>query len=366
VDPIVEVRARTIRLPLPRPLQLGPMQIAHRAYAVVTLRTASGFVGNAFSLSRDAPVAAVVNEQLAPLLVDRDAELVTARWQECFDATISVGRVGVVMRALSLVDIALWDVKAQRAGLPLWRLLGGADARVPTLMVAGYPTGEPPEELGERVGEYGREGWRLLKLARTPDSAAMRRLIQASTSALPDGCELVVDCAWVWRRPVEAMRELAAWGSPPLAWLEDPLPPEDVGAYVRLGAAAHVPLAVGDELTDWHLLRTHLAAGTLGVVRLDATTIGGVTRALRVLHGAADAGLPVSCHVYPELHVHLAAAFGSGVSAETFDRAGNPFDPAHTLYGGGPELACGFATAPDTPGLGFVLDEELVETHLVD
>src|SRR5207249_2121624 len=143
----------------------------------------------------------------------------------------------------------LWDVKAKRAGFPLWRLLGGNDPEVPTLIVGGYPTGEPPEELAARVGEYGRQGWRLLKLARLGDPDTMRRLLDASLEALPDGCELVVDAAWVWRRPAEVLRELRAWGDPPLAWLEDPLPTEDVDAYARLRAESSAPIGAGDEIT---------------------------------------------------------------------------------------------------------------------
>src|SRR4051794_13546034 len=114
LDPITEVEALTTRLELPRPLRLGPLEIRHRDYVVVTVTTASGLEGKAFSLTRGTPAAAVVSEVLAPLLVGRDADLVAARWDECFRATIAAGRTGVVMRALSLVDAALWDVKAQR------------------------------------------------------------------------------------------------------------------------------------------------------------------------------------------------------------------------------------------------------------
>jgi L-alanine-DL-glutamate epimerase-like enolase superfamily enzyme len=365
VDPVVEVRAVTTRLELPRPLTLGTMRIAHRAYAVVTVRTESGLEGNAFALSRDAPVAAVVNDQLAPALLGKDSDLVAARHDDCFRATVASGRVGVVLRALSLVDIALWDVKARRAGLPLWRLLGGNAPEVPALLVGGYPTGEPPEELGARVGEYGRQGWRAVKLARLGDADAMRRVLDASLAALPNGCELVVDAAWVWRRPAEVLRELRAWGDPPLAWLEDPLPTEDVHAYARLHDESSAPLGAGDEITDPHLLRAHLAAGSLDVLRLDATTIGGITVAQRVLAAAAAAATPVSCHVYPELHVHLAACSADGTSIETFDRDENPFDPADRLYSGGPEFRPGVAVAPETPGIGIELDRELIEHHRV-
>ena len=362
-DPIAEVQALTTRLELPRPITLGTMRITHRAYAVATVRTESGLEGKAFALSRDAPVAAVVSEQLAPVLVGRDSDLIAARVDECFRATVASGRVGVGMRALSLVDIALWDIKAQRAGLPLWRLLGGNSGEVPTMIVAGYPTGAPPEELGAKVGDYGRRGWRQLKIARLADPEAMRRLLATSLDALPSGCEIVVDAAWVWRRPADVLRELETWGETRLAWLEDPLPTEDVPAYARLRAAAPVPIGAGDEVTDPHLVRAHLAAGSIDVLRLDATTIGGVSGALRVLGASADAAVPVSCHVYPELHVHLAAFAANGTTIETFDRDDNPFDPADRLYRGAPEFRPGITIAPERPGLGFELDRELIEHY---
>jgi L-alanine-DL-glutamate epimerase-like enolase superfamily enzyme len=364
-DPIVEVTAVTTRLELPRPIVLGTMRIASRAYAVVTVRTESGLEGNAFALSRDAPVAAVVQQQLAPVLVGRDSDLVAARFDECFRATVASGRVGVVLRALSLVDVALWDVKGKRAGLPLWRLLGGNAPEVPAMVVGGYPTGEPPEELAARVGEYGRDGWPLVKLARVGDHAVMRRLVDASLAAIPDGTRLVVDAAWSWRRPDEVVRELEAWGDPPLAWLEDPLPTEDVEAYRKLAGCSSAPIGAGDEITDPHLLRAHLAADTLDVLRVDATTIGGVSGAQRLMQAAAAAAVPVSCHVYPELHVHLAAANADGATVETFDGRDNPFDPAARLYSGGPEWRPGLAVAPETPGLGIELDRELIEAHRV-
>src|SRR5207244_2587217 len=85
------------------------------------------------------------------------SDLISACWEACFRSTIASGRVGVVMRALSLLDMALWDIKARRAGLPLWRLLGGYAPTVPAVLVAGYPTGQEPEELGEKVGACA--GW---------------------------------------------------------------------------------------------------------------------------------------------------------------------------------------------------------------
>jgi L-alanine-DL-glutamate epimerase-like enolase superfamily enzyme len=365
-DAIRSVDAFTVALDLPRRLQLGDMEIARRAYAVVLITTDSGISGKAYALSRDAPVASTVREQLAPVLLGRDADLVSARWEDCFRATIAAGRVGAIMRAISLVDIALWDIKAQRAGLPLWRLLGGYSSDVEMMLVAGYPTGDGPEALGAKVAEYGREGNRLLKVARVPDPDEMRRLLDTAAAQLPGGCELVVDAAWAWRQAGDAAREVRLWGDTRLAWLEDPFPPENVRAYAQLGRTSPRAIGVGDEVTDPYVFERLVATDAIDVVRVDASTIGGITGAARVRHLANSAGLPVSYHVYPEVHVHLAASSSQRAIVESFDWRANPFDPAYRFIEGGPVFRPGVATATEEPGLGFALDRDVLQRHRVD
>jgi L-alanine-DL-glutamate epimerase-like enolase superfamily enzyme len=365
-DAIRSVDAFTVALDLPRRLRLGDMEIARRAYAVVVITTDSGISGKAYALSRDAPVASTVRDQLAPVLLGQEADLVSARWEDCFRATIAAGRVGAVMRAISLVDIALWDIKGQRAGLPLWRLLGGYMPDVEMMLVAGYPTGDQPEVLGAKIGEYGREGNRLLKVARVPDPEEMRRLLDSAAAQLPDGCELVVDAAWAWRQAGDVAREVRSWGDTRLAWLEDPLPPENVRAYSRLRRALPTSIGVGDEVTDPYVFERLVAEDAIDVVRLDVNTIGGITGAARVWHLANAAGLPVSYHVYPEVHVHLAAASSQRAIVESFDWRANPFDPANRFIEGGPAYRPGVVTATEEPGLGFELDRDVLKRHRVD
>ena len=166
------VRAGTATLPLPAPLRLGPVEITEREYAAVEVETEDGLVGKAYCLTRNAPVAACVERLVAPVVVGREADP-EALWDACSRATVPVGRTGLVVRAIGLVDIALWDVAAQAAGVPLWRLLGGVDPACPGLLVAAYPLADrTPESLAEDVIRYGAAGWTLLKVARDPTRAA--------------------------------------------------------------------------------------------------------------------------------------------------------------------------------------------------
>jgi L-alanine-DL-glutamate epimerase-like enolase superfamily enzyme len=360
---IRSVTTGTATIPLPGPLRLGPMEIREREYAALRVETDDGAVGKAYCLTRNAPVAACVDRLITPHLVGRDAADIEARWDDCYRANVFVGRTGLVIRALGLADVALWDIAAQTAGQPLWRHLGGDDPAVPVMMVAAYPVaGREPESLAADVVRYARDGYRLLKVARDADPDRMRRLLEAARAGLPEEARIVVDAGFGWRTAEEALAEFPLWGeTPPLAWLEDPLVPEDAAGCAAIRRDGPHPVGVGDEVTDPGTYRALLDAGALDVLRLDVIAIGGVTAARRVQALAAERAVPVSFHIYPEVSVHLAATH-PGTTVETFDQdfpGGNPLDPAHRLRTGPLQIADGHAIAPDAPGLGFDLDWSL-------
>ncbi|WP_411278063.1 mandelate racemase/muconate lactonizing enzyme family protein [Gaiella sp.] len=355
------IRVGTATLPLPAPLRLGQMTIQEREYAAVEVETDDGIIGKAYCLTRNGPVAACVERLIAPVIVGRqpDAE---ALWDDCSRANVAVGRTGLVVKALGLVDVALWDIAAQVAGVPLWQHLGASTPTAPVMMVAAYPiAGRDPESLAEDVIRYARAGYGLLKIARDPDPARMRRLLEHAAAGLPDGARLVVDGGYVWRSSDEALAEVALWGATPLAWLEDPLVPEDAEGCAAIRRLGPYPVGVGDEVSHIGTFRALLDADALDVLRLDVLAIGGVTPARRAQALAVEHNVPVSFHVYPEVSIHLATCT-PGSLVETFDPdlpGGNPLDPAHRLSTGGPAFVEGMAVARDGPGLGFDLDWSL-------
>ena len=224
------------------PLRLGPMEIREREYAAVEVETDDGRVGKAYCLTRNAPVAACVERLIAPVVVGRAADA-EALWDACSRATVAVGRTGLVVKALGLVDVALWDIAAQIAGVPLWRHLGATTPTAPAMLVAAYPVADRTPG----VAGSGRDPLRETQATSYSRSLAIPSPHGCAPSSrraaegLPDGARLVVDAGFGWRSSDEALAEIARWGDTPLAWLEDPLVPEDAEGCAAIRRTGPTP-----------------------------------------------------------------------------------------------------------------------------
>lgn len=343
------LRTATVALPLREPLQLGAMTVTRREYAAVRVEQ-DGEAGVSYALTREAPMAEIVERLIAPHVLQGDLDTAVL-WERAYRGSAIVGRVGLVRRAIGMVDIALWDLRARLMGEPVWRLTGADGSARPAMLVAAYPTpGRTVDGLVEEVVGQAEAGWPLVKISRSPDNALMRDLLAELDRSLPSGTGLVVDVGFGWRDAEEALADLRAWHAPRLAWLEDPLLPEDVAGCARIRAEGGQRVAVGDEVTDPAVLKALAEGGALDLARLDVVALGGITPSLEFLAWARERALPVSCHISPEVSAHL-----PGVTVETFGRGpeGNPYDPSPLLVTGGPAFSSGHATPSGEAGFGF-------------
>ena len=165
---ITRVRAVTCDVPLPHPIVMGDLRFESREYILVQVATDAGAVGLGFGMTRGAPVAEIVERNLAPLLLGADPLLTEQLWESLYYRNLTISGRGIFMRALSAVDNALWDIKAQVAGLPIWQLLGGARSRSPICVAGGY-AGRRQERRGPGAGG------RRLRRARLRDRQDRRR-----------------------------------------------------------------------------------------------------------------------------------------------------------------------------------------------
>jgi L-alanine-DL-glutamate epimerase-like enolase superfamily enzyme len=278
---------------------------------------------------------------------------------------VPLGLTGLVQRGMSMVDIGLWDIKARVAHLPLWRLLGGYRNEAPIMLVDGYARdNETAVDFADRLGARAQQGFTAIKLANQADPDEMSARLTAVREAVGPGVALVVDIVWAWRDVQAAIDIAQRWAPARLAWIEDPFPPDFVSQTRRLKASIATPIGAGDEVSSPSTFEALLNQEAIDVVRLDATTIGGITGFAQVHARAAAAGYRVSPHIYPEVHQHCAFAWPSVEPVEMFP-SGGAFDFSHQFVTAG---ALEFETpgrlrAPAREGIGMEIDWRTVEDH---
>ena len=350
---IRDVRADHYLIPLPTALS-DSTHGTIRGFELVTVRLrdddgAEG-VGYTYTVGAGgAAVHALVARDLAPVLTGRDAGRIEALWQTMWWALHYGGRGGAQVLAISAVDIALWDLRARRHGVPLWRLLGGFDPRVPCY-AGGIDLDFTVDALLKQTDENLARGFRAVKMkVGRPSLREDVERVRAMRSHLGDDFPLMVDANMRWSADdaIRAARALA-----PLApvWLEEPTIPDDVPGHARIVREGGLPIAAGENLRSLYEFRQLIEAGGVTFPEPDVTNCGGVTVFMKVCHLAEAFNLPVTSHGAHDITVHLLAAAPNRSYLEAHGFGLDRFI-AEPL-----RLEDGKAIAPDRAGHGVEFD----------
>ena len=304
-------------------------------------------------------VVALLRDHLAPRLVGRDSTQIEGLWKDLFFHTHATAVGAITSLALAAIDTALWDLKCRRANQPLWKCAGGAKDAVPVYTTEGGWLHHPLAQLVDEAVAAKARGFRGAKLKVGKPSIAedLRRLV-AVREAVGDDFEVMVDANQAFTVS-EALRRAHAYAPAGLAWLEEPLPAEDLAGHVELAAKAPMPIAVGESLYHPSHFREYLERDACSIVQVDCARIGGITPWLKVAHLAEAFNVAVCPHFLMELHVSLAAAVPNGAWVEYIPQ----LDAVTTS-----RLAMrdGHAMAPSVPGLGIEWDTEAIDRLAVD
>jgi L-alanine-DL-glutamate epimerase-like enolase superfamily enzyme len=294
-------------------------------------------------------VVALLADHLAPRLIGRDPDAIEAIWKDLFFATHATAVGAITSLALAAIDTALWDLKAKRAGLPLWKAAGGARQRVPLYTTEGGWLQLSVDALVEQTVAAKAAGFRgaKIKVGKPHVSEDVAR-INAVREAVGDGFELMVDANQCFNVS-EAIRRARAFERFGLAWLEEPLPAEDLGGHVELAAHTVIPIAVGESIYHPSHFREYLERDACSIVQVDCARIGGVTPWLKVAHLAEAFDVAVCPHFLMELHVSLTAAAPNAAWVEYIPQL-------DAVTSSRLAIADGCAVAPDRPGLGVEWD----------
>jgi L-alanine-DL-glutamate epimerase-like enolase superfamily enzyme len=367
---IVAVEARTIRVPLDRHTAMSTRLVTARDYTVVRVLTADGRQGIGFCYSGSRAgmlVTYAVRELFAPMLRERSALDVEGLWREMYQESLLQGRAGSVMRALSIIDIALWDRNARAARLPLSRYLGGtSSAAVPAYASGGYYVeGKTPEHLGEEMASYVALGFKAVKMkVGRLDPRAEEARIKAARAAIGDDVLLMLDANNAWNDVPTALEYMRRYEPYNPYWIEEPFSPDDIESHAQLSRRTPVTVATGEiEAGRWRhqeLLDKRAAM----ILQSDAAVCGGISEWRRIAASAAAAGVTMCPHWFHDLHVHLVASTANARYVEYFpdDQVLNFRRLVDTQL----EFADGMLTVPTTPGLGFNFDDTALNEYALD
>lgn len=307
-----------------------------------------------------------IEDILAPLILDCDPRDTGMLWQRMYEHGIPRrGGDGLMRNAIAAVDFALWDIKGKAIGEPVWRLLGGNRALVPTYANCAHHM--PPDELAGRAAEYVAAGHRALKIRGTRSFVTLAEAterVRRVREAIGPEIRLMVDVNGSWDVDT-AIRQLKAWEPYDVYWLEEPVPPHDVQGYVRVRErSGSTYIAGGEQHAGLLEFQSLIDNDSVDIVQPNAALTGGITDWLRIHAFATARSVPVSPWNLQQIHIHLAAGLPNVQWIEYFMA-----DNALLKFQG--DLLKGtqlqevvqddgvYLMAPKAPGLGLELAPEL-------
>jgi L-alanine-DL-glutamate epimerase-like enolase superfamily enzyme len=358
-DRIAWVKLSLILLPLKAPIsdakvltgRQRPLTEVAMLFAEIT--SEGGHHGIGFSYSKRAGGYGLYAHarEIVGNLIGEDPNDIARLWDKLVWAGASVGRSGLATQAIAAFDVALWDMKAKRAGLPLAKLLGARRDSVQCYNTSGGFLSTPTDQLVANCEASIAAGICGLKIkVGQPDPMLDLKRLEAVRKAVDGRVAVMVDANQQWDRPT-AERVGRALEEFNLVWIEEPLDAYDVEGHARLAAQLVTPIASGEMLTS---VAEHMAlinADAVDFIQPDAPRVGGITQFLKIATMAEQKYLKMAPHFAMEIHLHLAAAYAHDTWVEHFDW----LDP---LFNEHLEIRDGRMIVPNRPGIGITLSDQ--------
>jgi L-alanine-DL-glutamate epimerase-like enolase superfamily enzyme len=346
-----------LAVPTPKPISL---EFPFHKLVVAEIATDAGLKGLGYSLvfggGGAEAVLAYLETRLKPLLIGEEPRDVERLWEKMYRGDRGVRRVGVAGMALSALDIGLWDLAAKAAGLPLYRLWGGFNDRIPAYGSGGW--GKYTEgDLIEEAGRYAQMGCRYYKMKiHHPDPQANRARVAAVKKALGPGVRMMVDANQKY--DVEAnVRQAALLEELDLVWYEEPVLADDLQACAEVARRIGIPVATGENNYTRYEFRDLLERKGATYLMPDVCRANGYSETLKIGHLAAAHGVQVSPHVVHELSLQVCGALSNGFLVEWIDWT--PPD----LFEEMPRCSDGHFRIPDRPGHGMAFTRDALKKY---
>lgn len=354
---IARIETTPVVLKLKKPIGTAFGQIHSFGCVLVFVHGDTGVVGEnlVFTLNnRRTKVLRQMIDELADLLIGRDAGHIAEFWARAWKDINFLGHKGVPIVGISALDGALWDALGKTVNLPLYRLLGGAQARVPAYHSGGLWLTSTENELAAEAESFVAAGFKALKMrigAADPVTDAAR--VRAVRKAIGPKIKLMADANQQLNES-QAIRLGRMLEEFDLTWFEEPLPAWDLDGLARVSAALDTPIASGETEYTRYGFRRMLELRSADILMPDLQRAGGVSEFMRVGHMAESHDVPVSSHLFPETSIQVLGGLSNAIYLEYMPWFSE-------LYREQLEFEDGDAILPERPGWGFTFNMEYAD-----
>ena len=353
---ITAVRTTMLRVPWPHsPWLKGHTFGAMREFLVLDVETRGGITGMGYLfLFRPGmrTIATCLEECVIPRVIGKDASAVEAIWQDLWHATVTYGRAGIAVMAMSALDFALWDVLGKVAKLPLHRLWGHYRARLPAYG-SGCFRGSGGDGMIAKALHYKERGYKAIKMqvAHTADLATDLDNVRRMREAIGPDIDIMIDVNMGWTADV-AIQMGRKFQDYNVYWLEEPVVPDDFAGYLRIAEALDLRVVGGETHFTRFDLKPFFENPRLPILQPDPMR-GGLTELRKIATVADTWNMTIAPHLFPELNVQLLAAIPNGLWIEDMGLAEDIWvEPI--------PVENGFITAPERPGHGLAFKPEIL------
>lgn len=319
---ITAVITEEFRWPRHKPISNGLHTYTHAGLALVKIETDEGITG--IGLGGGGSIGRATINHLKKELIGEDPINVERIWHKLWIPKL-VGRRGITTRAISAIDIGLWDIRAKVAGMPLYKMLGGFRNRMPTYVAGGYyEQGKGIPELQQEMIDSVNMGARAIKMkigAVSINEDIAR--IKAVREAVGPDVKVLVDANCAYRH-YEAIRLAKRAEEYDIYWFEEPVAPDDYEGHRKLAQATSIPIATGENEYTRYGFRDLINHNAAAILNADAKILGGVTEFMKVAALAQANDLDIAPHGSQDIHIHLVTAIANGLILEFYRDSVDP------------------------------------------
>jgi len=373
---IIDLKTTLLYAPFKEKISDAARKISGRDVLLIELFTDEGITGLGFLTglgvafgSEMQVINAIVEKGLKPMVIGQDPFNFERLWDLMYRGTTRYGRKGAAVRAISGVDMAIWDLIGKKTNTPVYKLLGGYSEKIKVYASGGFYTerNEIPE-LVEEMKSYIEQGFKAIKMKVGKDVNFDTKRVEAVRKAVGEEIDLLIDANEAWDFNT-AFRFIKAVEQYNIYWLEEPVAPDDIEGFINLTKCSTIPIAGGENEYTKYGFKDLITRNAVNVVQPDVTRVGGISEWMKVAAMARAWNMPCVTHAVQEVHISLVTAISNAPMMEYFTRQhylqtflSDLFVEPATLH----NVINGYVYAPDAPGLGLKVDNDLVKKYQVN